>query len=391
MGRGAWVVAGAILLLWTGALEPREHSTLREKKQRLEKLKKEIAEERKKADETATKEAAVEATLKRIQEQLEQKTQELKTLETNLRMEEQALRELTREITSAERQRDEITERWAGRLRAVYKQGQFAVFRLLFSAESLTDMARRMKYLRTITAQDRALSERYAATLTTLSRKQAALETRRATLARSRDRVRATEAAIADEKWRQRILLARLREEKEGYLTAVRELEAVSTRLQELINQLTKRPKDVAKPSPTLPVGPLAALKGKLPWPTDGELAFRFGRQDQGKSRAMIFNKGVGIRAPLGRPIQAVHEGTVLYADWFRGYGQLIILDHGNDFHSLYAYASDILVRVGEGVRTGQAIGRVGETGSLEGPQLYFELRHQGEPQDPLVWLSPRP
>ena len=94
---------------------------------------------------------------------------------------------------------------------------------------------------------------------------------------------------------------------------------------------------------------------------------------------------------PLGQQIQVVHDGTVLYADWFRGYGKLIIVDHGEEFYSLYAHASDLLVQVGDAVRVGQLIARVGETGSLEGPQLYFEVRYRGEPQDPLAWLSPHP
>ncbi|MFQ5847826.1 MAG: murein hydrolase activator EnvC family protein [Candidatus Methylomirabilales bacterium] len=384
-------VAVAAVLLVPGGLQARERGTLREKKQKLQTLKKEIAAERKKAKQTAAKEAAAQATLTKIRRQLRQKTRQLKTLEIKLQAQERALRRLKRSISRAEHERQKITERWARRLRAVYKQGQFGVFRLLLSSESLTDMARRMKYLRIITAQDRILSKRYASTVITLHKKQAALTSRRAALARSRNRVRATEGAIADEKWRQRILLARLREEKEGYFTAIRELEKASARLQDLITTLSKQAKARARLSPAPPRGAFAALKGKLPWPTSGKLAFRFGRQDNTKFHARIFNKGIGIRAPLGRPIQAVYDGTVLYADWFRGYGKLLILDHGHGFYSLYAYASDFLVQVGESVRASQPIGRVGETGSLEGPQLYFELRYQGEPQDPLAWLSPRP
>lgn len=383
-------IALAILSL-AGGLHADEQGTLREKKQRLERLKKEIQEERKKAHETAAKEAAAEATLKRVQEQLDKKTQELTALEANLRAEERALRELRQETTHTERELGEITERWASRLRALYKQGQYGVFRLLFSAESVTDMVRRMKYLKIITAQDRTLSGRYAEAVTDLGKKQTTLESRKAALEKSRNRIRATEAAIADEKWRQRILLARLREEKEGYLTAVRELETVSGRLQDLINQLSKRAKAAPKPSPALPSGAFAAVKGKLPWPTSGDVASRFGRNQHPKFNTATFNKGVGIRAPLGQQIQVVHDGTVLYADWFRGYGKLVIVDHGEDFYSLYAHASDLLVQVGDAVRVGQPIGRVGETGSLEGPQLYFELRYRGEPQDPLAWLSPRP
>lgn len=362
-----------------------EPTTLREQQQKLQHLKGQIADERKKAKEAAATETTVRATLERINRQLQRKGEDLQRLEGGLRTGKQAIRELSTKITQAEREMQDTEVRWASRVRALYKQGQFGYFRLLFSAESLTDMAQRMKYLSAITAQDRALSERYASDLAALTAKKEALESRRATLARDRNRLRETRAEIADEKWRQRILLAKLQEEKAGHLTAIRELEVVSTQLQKLITQLRKQEKVTSPPL----AGPFAARKGKLPWPTDGEVILRFGRQTNPKLRTLPFNKGIGIRAPLGRHIQAIYDGTVLYADWFRGYGQMIILDHGQGFYSLYAHGSELLVRVGDAVRAGQVIGRVGETGSLEGPQLYFELRHRGDPQDPLAWLLP--
>ena len=86
----------------------------------------------------------------------------------------------------------------------------------------------------------------------------------------------------------------------------------------------------------------------------------------------------------------AVADGAVIYADWFKGYGRLIILDHGGGYFTLYAHAAEIWARSGDSVSRGQVIGKVGDTGSLEGPQLYFELRHKGKPQDPLAWLQSR-
>ncbi len=367
-----------------------DRGTLQEKKKELQELKRGITEERKRAQESAAKEAKIQTTLKRIDQQLRQKTAELKALEAKLRAEERALADLNREVLQVERQLKETKERWADRLRALYKQGQFGVFRLLFSAESLTDMALRMKYLGAITAQDRALSEHYATTVADLAQKRRMLEVQRAALAKHRNQVRATQEEIVEEKWRQRILLAKVREEKQGHLTALRELEEASTHLQQLINQLQKR-EATAKVIPPLPTDPFTTLRGKLPWPAEGELISRFGRQEHPKFKTVTFNKGIGIHAPPGREILAVYDGTVVYADWFRGYGKLIILDHGQGFYTLYAHASNLSVSPGEKVRAGQPIGLVGDTGSLEGPQLYFELRYQGVPQDPLVWLIPRP
>ena len=94
--------------------------------------------------------------------------------------------------------------------------------------------------------------------------------------------------------------------------------------------------------------------------------------------------------AAEGTTIMAVYPGHVLYTGWFRGYGNLIIMDHGGEYYTLYAHAADIRVAEGDEVRQGQTIGTVGDTGSLQGPRLYFEVRHEGKPQDPAQWLRPR-
>ena len=86
----------------------------------------------------------------------------------------------------------------------------------------------------------------------------------------------------------------------------------------------------------------------------------------------------------------AVYGGHVIYTGWFKGYGNLIILDHDNEYYTLYAHMAEIGVREGDDVRQGQRLGTVGDTGSLEGPRLYFEVRYQGKPQDPEQWLRQR-
>jgi murein DD-endopeptidase MepM/ murein hydrolase activator NlpD len=102
------------------------------------------------------------------------------------------------------------------------------------------------------------------------------------------------------------------------------------------------------------------------------------------------FRNGVDIEAPEGTEVAAVFGGHVVYTGWFKGYGNLIILDHGNDFYTLYAHIAEIGVKEGEDVRQGQKIGTVGDTGSLAGARLYFEVRYQGRALDPADWLRQR-
>jgi murein DD-endopeptidase MepM/ murein hydrolase activator NlpD len=115
-----------------------------------------------------------------------------------------------------------------------------------------------------------------------------------------------------------------------------------------------------------------------------------FGPQVHPRFGTRTFRNGVDIEAAEGTEVQAVYAGQAVYTGWFKGYGNLIILDHGNDYYTLYAHVSDILVREGDDVRQGQRIGTVGDTGSLAGPRLYFEVRYQSKPQDPADWLRDR-
>ncbi|HSE94425.1 MAG TPA: M23 family metallopeptidase, partial [Methylomirabilota bacterium] len=116
-----------------------------------------------------------------------------------------------------------------------------------------------------------------------------------------------------------------------------------------------------------------------------------FGPQVHPRFGTEILRRGVDIEAAEGAPIRAVFAGTVLYRGWLRGYGNLVILDHGEGYYTLYAHASEVLVADGDTVRAGQSIARVGETGSVDGPRLYFEVRYQGRAEDPQAWLRRRP
>src|SRR4030095_2779905 len=102
------------------------------------------------------------------------------------------------------------------------------------------------------------------------------------------------------------------------------------------------------------------------------------------------FRNGVDIEAGEGAAVEAVMPGHIVYSGWFKGYGNIIIVDHGNELFTLYAHVSEIHVKEGDDVRQGQRIGAVGETGSLAGSRLYFEVRYRGKPQDPEQWLRPR-
>lgn len=412
---GHVLLGGAVLLLTAGpalgATDAKAPPT-QESRERLKEVQRELGHEREKAKQAGKKEAALARELQRLERDLRQKTQALRALEAKLSGSTQRIAKLSQEIGATEAGLEHSRTLLKRRLRAIYKQGRFGYVRMLLSAEDFSAAARRLKYLSAVAAQDQRLTRTYGATLADLSEKRAELTRYKAEVADAREKVATTRGQIAEEQRKRRILLASVREEKAGHQAKIKELEAAARDLQALVarlqseeekrqRRLSRAPARRGRSRAEGPGGRAAGLelgddgrferlKGSLPWPAAGALASSFGRQEHPRFHTVTFNRGIEIAAPEGKDILAVAEGTVIYADWFKGYGRLIILDHGAGYFTLYAHAAEMRVRPGDAVVRGQVIGKVGDTGSLEGPQLYFELRHKGKPQDPLAWLQPR-
>jgi len=121
-----------------------------------------------------------------------------------------------------------------------------------------------------------------------------------------------------------------------------------------------------------------------------GQLLTRFGIQRHPQFGTVVYRRGIDIAARIGDEVRVVHDGQVVYADWYKGYGRLVIIDHGEGLYSLYGHLSQLEVGGGERVSRGKVIGLAGDTGSLKGPKLYFEVRRNGEAEDPLLWLAKR-
>ncbi|MGE5850899.1 MAG: murein hydrolase activator EnvC family protein [Candidatus Methylomirabilota bacterium] len=386
---------------------------VQESRDRLKEVQRDLGREREKAREAGQKEASLSKEVTRLDQDLKRKTVVLRDLEVKLRGSSQRLAKLTQEIASTETRLNRSRGLLKQRLRAMYKQGRFGYVRMLLSADDFSAAGRRLKYLSAVAGQDQRLMHSYSATLIDLSEKRAEQERYKGEVAEAKAKAATTRNQITEEQRKRRVLLASVREEKAGHLTAIKELERSAKDLQGLIARLQSEEERHRRAGRTTPRresprgeapsdkedldlpdiqddGRFSRLKGKLPWPAAGSLASTFGRQEHPRFRTVTFNRGIEIAAPEGRNFVAVADGTVIFADWFKGYGRLIILDHGGGYFTLYAHASEILARLGDSVSRGQVIGKVGDTGSLEGPQLYFELRHKGKPQDPLAWLHPR-
>jgi len=133
---------------------------------------------------------------------------------------------------------------------------------------------------------------------------------------------------------------------------------------------------------------PFQAYKGLLKMPVKGKIVSLFGKFKNTRYDVLNFRSGIEIQTERGEPIQAVYRGKILYADWFKGYGNMIIIDHGNSYYTVYAHIEEVFKTAGDVVESGEVMATVGDTGSMTGPKLYFEVRHHGKPLDPMQWLK---
>jgi septal ring factor EnvC (AmiA/AmiB activator) len=180
-------------------------------------------------------------------------------------------------------------------------------------------------------------------------------------------------------------LLEEIDQRREMAETMMFELEDARQKLGDLIAGLESGEADADAATTFLPI---LLFRGELDWPVAGRIGARFGKHKHPRFLTVTVQNGIEIEAPLGAPIRAFYDGRVVFASWFQGYGTLLILSHPHKVHSLYGHLSEIKVEEGDTVRRGQEIALVGDTGSLRGPGLYFEVREEGQPVDPEQWLA---
>ena len=393
--RVALGLVAALLLAAPAAAQRRDEQALRQKEQSLQQTQKQLREERAKAAEAKRRETSLLSELEAIEQTLGDKRRELGALNARIVKAQTEIRRLEGEIRRLEAHRAGQEELLSRRLRAMYKlQNQGGVLPVIFAGDDPMAQAVQLRHLTTLAVVDARLIREYRGTGESLGERKERVEEQRQELSSLRARVEEERHAVDREAARRRVLLAKVQEERAYHERMAGELTEASRRLEALIRDLQARQRRVAKLPPGKAVEPPAvgfgALRGSLPWPTEGRVVGEFGEQVHPRFGTRTFKRGIDIEAGDGSGIVAVYAGHVVYTGWFKGYGNLIILDHGNDYYTLYAHAAEIRVQEGDDVRQGQMIGTVGDTGSLAGPRLYFEVRYQGRPQDPAEWLRRR-
>jgi septal ring factor EnvC (AmiA/AmiB activator) len=349
---------------------------------RLESVKREILRLREDLDRLSRQRSGILLELARLEAQARLRDAELTRLElelegTRLRLESERSRLETLDAQLGRRE-----EALALRLRGLYRQGPLGHHRLLLAVERPGEVLDAARLVRQATVRDGRALAAFRRVREERARAERSLEERRRSLEAGESEAGAARRALAEALAGRRRMLRRIDRDREVREEALAELLEAEKDLSSLLAGLS--PPGAAAPSLDM-----AKFRGLLDWPVEGRVTVPFGDQEHPRFRTAVPHPGLDLEAPHGRDVKAVFDGRVVFAEWFRGYGLTLILDHGGGYLSVYAHASVLLVEKGAEVVRGEVVAKVGDTGSLKGPYLYFEIRKDGKPEDPRSWLGP--
>lgn len=367
-----------LLGLWTASAHPQDPAELG---RQLDALRAEIAQIQIRLSSDLAGRDELAAALATSERQLAALGLELRDTRQELSLSQSRLNLIEERIQQAQAQSAQAAQALAGQLRLAYQQGSPSRLKILLNQDDPRRLNRHMAYHGYLTRARVELLDKLQQSLLELARQQTELneETRHllALERRQHDELATQEQLRAERDQVLADLDARIESQAERLAALEQDAQELTELLEELERALREIPMDVEIPS-------VLGLKGKLPRPVAGPLLNRFGQARGGEVRW----NGWLIGAAGGSEVRAIAHGRVAYADWLRGYGMLIILDHGDGIMSLYGHNESLLHSVGDWVEPGAPIATVGQSGGASEPALYFELRQNGRPADPAGWLD---
>ncbi|MEK1906202.1 MAG: murein hydrolase activator EnvC [Pseudomonas sp.] len=405
------------LILLTALFAPAYADEKADAQQQLDAARADIGELKKLLDQLQKEKSGVQKDLKRTETEMGTLEKQVKGLQQEMKQSEQELQRLDQEKKKLQQSRLEQQRLIGIQARAAYQGGQQEPLRLLLNQQQPE------KFSRTLTYYDylgKARLEQLATfneTLRQLANVENDITTQQSQLQEQKSALDGRREQLASARKERQLALAKLNKEfaaRDQKLKARQQEQAELTRVLKTIEEtLARQAREAAearrlaalqqqqpvrnpngsKPLPLGPSvssdgatygGPFAQAKGKLPWPVNGRLVARYGSPRSGDERAKW--DGVLIGASAGSQVHAVHGGRVVFADWLRGAGLLVILDHGNGYLSLYGHNQSLLKDAGDIVKAGEAIATVGTSGGQNTPALYFAIRQQGRASDPAQW-----
>lgn len=410
------LVACVLAVALAAVASAQQPTNTRDAQKRLEQVRRElnqVATERRRLE---GQRGAASRELRAVEERVAASSRALQEAEQALRREQDALVQLEARRAELLRQQAGTRAELARLVRAAHAQGDAAPLKLLLAQDRVADGQRALVYFGYLQRERVKRTEALAAELAELDRVEAQIRSRRTALDEARAQRRAQLAALARDREARTATLSTLEQRYRDRAARERALGTDAKALQQVVNRLrATAARDAAQraeaekraaaaerrnrasgqaggatrattpPKPPRQVASAPAVRvGGLGWPLSGSLLAGYGgRMPDGRA-----STGLLIGAPAGTAVRAVADGTVVFAEWMTGYGMILIIDHGNGYLSLYAHNEALLRDVGAQVKRGDAVARVGNSGGLAQPALYFELRRNGQAVNPGSWLG---
>ncbi len=333
--------------------------------------------------ETSYKEKSVTKKLDEINKNIGKKERELDQYSTKIEQTQSEIQSLTDQV-------DVISGKLKGNIEyleeivvAFYKKQYDSNALVLLSASDYQDLIQKLKYTSLIAHYDGNVINQYGDEIKRMNEKKQRLEALQKERSSSINNAKKRKIVLQKESQKKDKLLASLKAKRNEHEKNIKELENSSQKVLAMLKNI----KSQSLPQSIVGKG-FKTLKGLLPWPVDGKILIPYGENKKVESGTSVFKSGIEIKAQPEDIVEAVAGGRVVYADEFKGYGKLVIIDHGNGYHSLYGNLSGISLEKGNIVLKGFEVGNVLTSKILNIPTLYFEIRHRGKPVNPMDWLS---
>ncbi|MBF0456815.1 MAG: peptidoglycan DD-metalloendopeptidase family protein [Nitrospirae bacterium] len=314
--------------------------------------------------------------LRQITRQIERERAQVAELDENIKM-------VRQDMAKAEKTVASLRASLKKRLQAIQRYG-YDVDKvvILLNIDSFYEMLRTTRYMSKLSGSEYKQMGMYQEMSTNLSVKEQKLQALVAQLKVKAEKLKSSEADLAEKKREREDILQAVRKEKALYTSMLKELEVTSNRFNGFL-QKEKKESDLTEAGKEF-----KNLKGKLPWPLQGNVAIPYGSHNDPQFKTPVYRNGIYISSDQDTNVKAVYDGKVVFADVFKGLGQVIILSHGMGYHTVYANLNTMFAKAGDIVKSRASIGNAGTSGLMNAVGIYFEIRYKGKPINPLQWLK---
>ena len=349
---------------------------LRKIQARIDRTEKQLLSKKKSELNLSKELAVIKRTLSQIDKQIIALKKDVGKLEKTTTRQKQLVDESRKNISRVEAQ---LKKRFV----ALYKEGDVGALKILFAADSATEMVQQYQYLSRVLKHDKELLERHRKAMQAHQRQLDELSLLKQKKEALLAEVQHQRQVAARGRQLQARLLKKARHDKKKLAGELTQLKENARRLKKLITRLKQQPVSAGGPV----AGNFAVGRGKLGWPVNGRVVIGFGQQRDKALGTFYESNGLEIAVPPGSPIRAVASGKIVFADYFKGYGNLFIISHPGGYHTLYAQVDQMIKKLGDHVSAGDLLGKSGLGGR---DSMYFEIRSNGSPVNPLSWLKHR-